>query len=246
MSIQGNLVILHIVKREHAQSLFESKKLFKHKFMKKFYMNKIKTAALMAFALLANVAVGQNFTVTSNGNPVENGAIIALQYEFEDYSAPEHEVYTYAYAWYPNLKVASTDGEVNVTVTVTSINDTNNIQICWPMQCHFVAPGTSQTETGTIDTTPSDLQIHKEDYYYEQGGAPTQVGEAKVTILSDTQSFECTLKFLLEDINGVEENFVDENAPAEYFTIQGIRVAEPQKGQLYIERKGSKVVKRIF
>ena len=36
------------------------------------------------------------------------------------------------------------------------------------------------------------------------------------------------------------------DANAEYFTIQGVRVAEPQKGQIYIERKGSTVTKRVF
>ena len=33
---------------------------------------------------------------------------------------------------------------------------------------------------------------------------------------------------------------------AEYFTLEGIRVAEPLKGHLYIERKGGKAVKRVF
>lgn len=51
-----------------------------------------------------------------------------------------------------------------------------------------------------------------------------------------THEFDSTLA-----VNGIEAE-----TTAEYFTIQGIRVAEPQKGQIYIERKGSKVVKRIF
>ena len=39
---------------------------------------------------------------------------------------------------------------------------------------------------------------------------------------------------------------IQAESSSEFYTIHGLRVAEPQKGQLYIERKGSKVSKRIF
>ncbi|MDE6478957.1 MAG: hypothetical protein K2L45_01705 [Muribaculaceae bacterium] len=39
---------------------------------------------------------------------------------------------------------------------------------------------------------------------------------------------------------------IQAESSSEFYTIQGMRVAEPQKGQIYIERKGSKVTKRIF
>lgn len=39
---------------------------------------------------------------------------------------------------------------------------------------------------------------------------------------------------------------IQAESSSEFYTIQGMRVAEPQKGQIYIERKGSKVSKRIF
>ncbi len=39
---------------------------------------------------------------------------------------------------------------------------------------------------------------------------------------------------------------IQAESSSEYYTIQGLRVADPQKGQIYIERKGSKVTKRIF
>lgn len=49
-----------------------------------------------------------------------------------------------------------------------------------------------------------------------------------------------------KDITMAVEGIESASAKAEYFTIQGIRVAEPMKGQIVIERKGSKVTKRIF
>ena len=44
---------------------------------------------------------------------------------------------------------------------------------------------------------------------------------------------------------GVEGIEADDNAPAEYFNLQGVRVAEPENG-LYIKRQGNKVSKVIL
>ncbi len=46
-------------------------------------------------------------------------------------------------------------------------------------------------------------------------------------------------------VNGIEIDN-DENAPAEYFNLQGIRVANPAQGNIYIKRQGSKVSKILF
>lgn len=47
--------------------------------------------------------------------------------------------------------------------------------------------------------------------------------------------------------NAVESVFGDdENAPVEYFNLQGLRVINPQPGQLLIKRQGSKASKIIF
>lgn len=37
-----------------------------------------------------------------------------------------------------------------------------------------------------------------------------------------------------------------EEGPAEYFTITGVQVNEPVKGQITIERRGSKVLKKVY
>ncbi|MDE6160621.1 MAG: hypothetical protein K2F77_03075, partial [Muribaculaceae bacterium] len=44
---------------------------------------------------------------------------------------------------------------------------------------------------------------------------------------------------------GIADITADENAPVEYFNLQGIRVAEPQAGQFVIRRQGSKVTKLL-
>lgn len=47
------------------------------------------------------------------------------------------------------------------------------------------------------------------------------------------------------DPSGLDEVIADENAPVEYFNLQGLRVSDPQPGQMVIRRQGSKVSKII-
>lgn len=44
---------------------------------------------------------------------------------------------------------------------------------------------------------------------------------------------------------GVEDVAIDAAAPAEYYNLQGIRVAQPEAGKLYIVKKGDKVSKTL-
>lgn len=45
---------------------------------------------------------------------------------------------------------------------------------------------------------------------------------------------------------GIEDVTVDSEAPVEYFNLQGLRVAQPEAGRLYIKRQGDKAVKVRF
>ena len=49
-----------------------------------------------------------------------------------------------------------------------------------------------------------------------------------------------------EHQSGVADALVEEqNAPAEYFNLQGVKITAPQNGQLYIVRRGASVSKEI-
>lgn len=49
------------------------------------------------------------------------------------------------------------------------------------------------------------------------------------------------------DYNGVEDIISDnDEAPAQYFNLQGVRVNNPEKGQLVIVRKGNKATKQVI
>lgn len=45
--------------------------------------------------------------------------------------------------------------------------------------------------------------------------------------------------------SGVEDTMVDENAPVEYFNLQGVKVVKPENG-IYVKKQGSKAVKVVL
>lgn len=60
--------------------------------------------------------------------------------------------------------------------------------------------------------------------------------------LGDASTDPVNVKFSSEE-SGVD-NIAADNAPAEYFNLQGVRVANPENG-LYIVRQGGKVSKQL-
>ncbi len=206
--------------------------------MKKIYS--IKSALAVAFALMANAALGQSLYVTSNGEEVSNNDVIEVPYVCEDYSYPEYGMYYYQYKWDPCLEVATEEDSADLTVTVTSIDNTAGFQICWPMECRQVNAGQSVTVNGKIDPEPANLQIHKEASFEEQGATPTEGGEVKVTLKSGAETIELTVKCLLSDGNAVGETLAESNEPASYYTLDGVKVENPTQKGMYIMRKGGK------
>lgn len=76
---------------------------------------------------------------------------------------------------------------------------------------------------------------------------PEWVGAMAYSGLQRTKWEDAERKAQIDDIplSGVESIVVDENAPVEYFNLQGIRVANPSAG-VYIVRQGNKVSKRVI
>lgn len=74
--------------------------------------------------------------------------------------------------------------------------------------------------------------------------------DVKRYILADFR-FLCNLfqvfvdESILRGDSGIADIVADENAPVEYFNLQGIRVENPENG-LYIRRQGNKVSKVII
>ena len=99
----------------------------------------------------------------------------------------------------------------------------------------MVVPFDGKTEAvqgGTMTTlTSNGFYFLSQDYYgYEAANCTIQ--------LIDMALFAPTA------IENVTVDF-DENAPVEYFNLQGVRVENPANG-LYIQRQGNKVAKVIL
>lgn len=206
--------------------------------MKKIY--KLKSLAVVALAFMANVAFGQNLKVTYEGTPVTDGQVIDLPYVVEDYSYPEYDLYVYHYEWNPHLMASVASGSANLTVTVTSVDDTQGFQMCWPMNCNPVIPGQPAVASGEITTEPSDLQIDKPIDIYEAGVLPAEGGTVKVKFECGSETMEITINAILEEKGaGVGENLAEVDGKLTYYTLDGIQVENPNKG-MYVVRKGGK------
>ena len=74
---------------------------------------------------------------------------------------------------------------------------------------------------------------------------PETLTDVTITFVrSDSPSVAATLT--ISGTSGVESvEAAQTEAPAEYFNLQGIRVANPEAGQLYILRQGNNVSKVI-
>lgn len=61
----------------------------------------------------------------------------------------------------------------------------------------------------------------------------------------DIQDFESAVK-LSNSEDGVENVFLESDSPVEYFNLQGIKLAEPTKGEIIIVKKGNQVQRVLF
>ncbi len=70
--------------------------------------------------------------------------------------------------------------------------------------------------------------------------------EVTIDVTGDNQYVDCIYVFYGDPNAGIEEITVDNNAPVEYYNLQGCRITAPAKGQFVIKRQGAKVNKIIF
>ncbi len=68
-----------------------------------------------------------------------------------------------------------------------------------------------------------------------------------VTLLGETDPFTVYFNFThTQDITLGVDGVEAESASAEYFNLQGCKVSDPVKGQIYIVKKGAKAFKQVF
>ena len=144
---------------------------------------------------------------------------VTLNVDGMEESATEHFVSDYEQPQNSAMRVSpnTNDPVTHVATGVISIPDVNTT-------------GTPKTHSFkvTISHNGEELPQHAftdEDLKNEHGKELTTSGNTGTT--------------------GIEEVAADAAAAAEYFTLQGVRVAEPQAGNIYLARRAGKVEKQL-
>lgn len=132
----------------------------------------------------------------------------------------------------------------NFTLTAEAavpVEDETNVDVVIPVNVKAIYPFLvrKQTQVVTIGNASAN--------------APRRVDGAEVfspeefALLSGVRTTEVPVKFD-SSVTVIETIGVDSvaDAPAEYFNLQGVRIAAPQAGQIYIVRRGDKVSKEVM
>ncbi|MGN0223250.1 MAG: hypothetical protein ACI4AM_04405 [Muribaculaceae bacterium] len=108
--------------------------------------------------------------------------------------------------------------------------------------------------TGILNSVPGTIvagQEYTHDYTLSLGNTITNKDNINLIVyLLNTETGEIENAFTIKarDLAGVHDVIVDEptDAPVEYYNLQGIRVANPAHGQIYIQRQGTTATKVRF
>ena len=219
-----------------------------------------KILLLSMLALGAVSANAQDITMTVQGKAVESGSTIDVEcFEAKEITQGEGDAaFTFMeYTLNPEVEVTVKNaGTYKVTVTNTTDVGTEvelpGILFCWPSNCEPIEPGDDLTNDGTLAAdTPTSLEIHSSagyegDTWLEEKF--TLSCDIEVMMDGDTENnFAITINMKYDpSMNAVEAIGAEQEAPATYYDIAGRRILAPAQGQLVIERRGNKAMKRII
>lgn len=160
---------------------------------------------------------GDGFVTYFDYVELKNGDLVIL-YDFDSPVGPSRQVSQTDYTGYYYMLSQNLTTE-EVSGDVFAEYDLNEKTLTWPVVPESFAAQYEGFVDWVIYSTNS--------YWY---GDLTQ---AKLT--------------LKDPLAGVSSAVVEEvEGPAEYYNLQGIKVANPAAGQIYIVKEGSKVSKRVF
>lgn len=218
-------------------------------------MKKLLLIAALGIGFAANA---QTITVKVNGNEIQNGDVV----NFNEWEVREiHqtlpngvEISGTLYELNPHAEAFTTNNSTyditvkNTTADPASVPPTVVLNYCWPSGCIGMGYGESVTNSGVLANN-NDLGIHPNEWDYFIDSEFTLSCDVDIVEQGNpSNNFSFTLN-LIYDPNydaAVEGILDDANVSAEYFDLMGRKVVSPAKGQLVIERRGAKAVKKIM
>ena len=110
--------------------------------------------------------------------------------------------------------------------------------------CRNNGSGVSASYNTAIIALPMVAEIEPAVSEPDPAGSAAATEGGNISFTYQYGSFNQDL--IQSGINAIAADYVDENAPVEYFNLQGIRISNPAEGQVVIRRQGSKAEKIVF
>ncbi len=205
-------------------------------------------------------AVSEDFQPYANGDGIELTEEGTLSYYMQNGQGYDSEVVTYSVV--NPAEIVGITHEVLAGKTVVRANYTlhvNNHREGNTYEVTFTVGGQTGTNTEHTLVTEEEAAVAPvaEDFTstHKLKGTVVVTGltgetDYKGSSLAVKVNGEDTASHTTEfDVKtgtvGIEDVTVDAAAPAEYFTLQGVRVAQPEAGNIYIVRRGAEVSKEL-
>ena len=223
--------------------------------MRKFLLSSL-LAALTAPAFAQ--ALTDKFVVTYNDVEVQNNQTIdvADYYDPNIYYDPEFEDPDYVpgmdgYDTTFQLKLNNISGAataLDLNMYVPEAAD-GFFKLCYgfsdgPGQCLNVKNNVVSASNVEVNEGAFTLFDIDQEGFFDLEPVKLQLD---VNLTGSTDIFTVYINFTHQkDITSAVDGVMVDSSAEEYFNLQGLKVAEPQKGNIYIVRKGNKTSKRLF
>lgn len=157
------------------------------------------------------------------------------KYKLYDSTTPE--LLPVAVASVTGVEGSFTPGKVDASkVTVDLVNSVITIPDV------VFAEATPSTKTN-FEGKVGDVTLSFRNNYLITGVDAGTYDVTVVVIIFNKATSLYVIKY--DSKSGIEDVTVDNNAPVEYYNMQGVKISEPQAGQIVLRRQGSKVTKIV-
>lgn len=208
----------------------------------------MKKTLLLAFAVAsfmgAQAATPELFFEHADNtmSPVTDGQTITLGYD---------EIDEGIYQWDSHL-FAQANPEMEITCRYKTDASAQGamMQVCGiDGECKLGGADWDQ-KVGYIDSDkPISMEIHVEYMDLMGDGAPTFETMSTIQLFytsTPDDVLTVNIKTVPQTAAGISNVTIDANAPAVYYNLQGVQVANPAQGNIYIVRQGNKAAKILF